>query len=318
MEELDNSFSIEPSGRVPGLVSSSPIVQYASDSEEEETDRIRLHNESLSSVLRGMVGDAESPGVDRDCQVEEAFAPPPPANPSANDLVALALKQAGIPVAKEQAPQSLPVVAASSSSVAPPSIPSSLEGLVSFQPSSTAYPVDVVDWRLAEEPRVYAVVDNEGKSWVFRGGPGGNCIRAKASLFSEKVVSGKTLLALTDVARTWQPLLLLFQQLKQPSEPGLLEPEQRKVRRSILSAFLQTQGSTFPEALGGWEVGEDGKSVVVSKLPMLMQEVLEQKRQARPSSPPHAFNFVGKPGSEVEGFLAVVNGDDKNLKPFLD
>ena len=99
---------------------------------------------------------------------------------------------------------------------------------------------------------------------MFRGGPGGNCICASASIFSEKVVSGKPLLALTSTGLQWCPLVLAFCQLKQPSKPGVLEPEQRK---AIFSAFLSTQNSSFAKALGDWEVGEDGKSVVVGKLP---------------------------------------------------
>ena len=140
-----------------------------------------------------------------------------------------------------------------------------------------------------------------------------------ASLFLEKIVSGKTLLALTSKGLSWSPLVVAFGRLKQPSEPGLLEPEQRKMRRLILSNFLTAKDSPFPKALGEWEAGEGSKSIVVGKLPMLMQEVLERKRQARPSSPPLAFNFEGKAGSEAEGFLSAVNSGeaDSGLKSFL-
>ena len=72
------------------------------------------------------------------------------------------------------------------------------------------------------------------------------------------------MLALTSAGLQWSPLVLAFRQLKQPSEPGVLEPEQRK---AILFALLSTQNSSFAKALGDWEVGEYGKSVVVDKLP---------------------------------------------------
>merc|ERR1712030_271193 len=126
-----------------------------------------------------------------------------------------------------------------------------------------------------------------------------------------------TLIALTSTGLQWPLLVSAFRRLKQPSEPGLMEPEQRKMRRSIISSFL-SQESSFPKALGDWELGEDGKSVVVGKLPLLMQEVLEQKRQARPSSPPHSFEFVGKAGSELEAVLSAMYTPDKDLKAYLE
>ena len=70
---------------------------------------------------------------------------PQPDDHSGGYLVAQSLRQAGVPIAQVHPPQVPSMVVASSVSDAPPSIPSALEGLVSFQSSSTVYPVDTVD-----------------------------------------------------------------------------------------------------------------------------------------------------------------------------
>ena len=164
---------------------------------------------------------------------------------------------------------------------------------------------------------IRACEDEDGKFWMLTGGPDDQSFRLKPSLFIEKLVSGKTLLALTSTGRQWPLLVAAFRRLKQPSEPGLMEPEQRKMRKSIMSSFLSRE-SSFPKALGEWELGEDGKSVIVGKLPVLMQEVIDQKRLARPSSPPHSFEFKGKAGSELENVLSAVYTPDKELKAYLE
>ena len=231
------------------------------------------------------------------------------------DVVQEAMNQAGLSVEDSFAP-----LQSSDAEPAMVAIPEELEGLISVRPSSSCLTgVARIDWRVAEEPFAQPVWEGKGKTWILRGGQEDQCLQVCASLFLEKIVSGKTLLALTSKGLSWSPLVVAFGRLKQPSEPGLLEPEQRKMRRLILSNFLTAKDSPFPKALGEWEAGEGSKSIVVGKLPMLMQEVLERKRQARPSSPPLAFNFEGKAGSEAEGFLSAVNsGDgDPGLKSFL-
>ena len=263
---LDSSYRVDPSGTTAleesfhPLVSSSPARNQVSDSEDDD-----LENRSLFSI-----GDLFSREVDpaaRQGEVQPTVKSKasPDAGPSIGDQLADAMRVAGIPTAQcSQGSPSLP--SSATVSVDSSAIPADLEGLVSLQPSSSAFAEDKVDWRVAEEPLIRACEDNNGKFWVLRGGPDGKSFRCKTGLFTEKPVSGKTLIALTSTGLQWPLLVSAFRQLKQPSEPGLMEPEQRKMRRSLISSFL-SQDSSFPKALGDWELGEDGKSVVVGKLP---------------------------------------------------
>ena len=49
----------------------------------------------------------------------------------------------------------------------------------------------------------------------------------------------------------------------------------------------------------------------------MMQDILESKTRARPSSPPLAFSLQGKEGSEAEGFHKAVY-QDSNFKDFFE
>ena len=315
---LDSSGRVEPSGTTTleepfqPQDSSSPRKTQASDSEDDD-----LGNGSLFSI-GDLIPDVVvvPPAHQGKAQQSVKSKTSPNVDPSVGDQLANAMSAAGIPVAQStQAPPSLP--SAVSVSLDPTSIPADLEGLVSLQPSSSAFVEEKVDWRVAEEPLIRACEDNDGRFWMLMGGPGGQSFRCKKGLFTEKPVSGKTLIALTSTGLQWPLLVSAFRRLKQPSEPGLMEPEQRKMRRSMISSFL-SQESSFPKALGEWELGEDGKSVVVGKLPLLMQEVLDQKRQARPSSPPYSFEFKGKADSELEEVLSSWYTPDKDLKTYLE
>ena len=313
-----SSFRIEPSGRLghegsfDPSATSSPLRTHGSDSEDDTDPR----NQSLGSIAALVAREADLETQRRQKRSPDMPCAPPSTASTPVDLLARVVGEALGPLASGTQNFSLPTSQAKVSEVST-AIPAGLENLVSLESSSSIFIEDKVDWRVAEEPMIRASEDINGKYWLLRGGPDGQILRCSKDLFSEKLVSGKTLIALKSAGQQWTPLAAAFGKLKQPSEPGLMEPEQRRLRKSIISSFL-AQESSFAKALGEWELGEDGKSVVVGKLPLLMQEVLDQKRQARPSSPPHSFEFSGKAGSEVEEIFKAVYTPDKDLKAFLD
>ena len=175
------------------------------------------------------------------------------------------------------------------------------------------------DWRVAEEPLVRRAYDATGsKAWTFIGGgvPNNQAITLKSGLVMERTVSGKTLIALTDLGKKWQGAVLAMGKLRQPAESSLHETEQRRKRRLKLLDFLHAQG-TCAEALGGWKANDENSGVVINRLPIIMQDILENKTRARPSSPPLAFSLQGKEGSEAEGFHKAVY-QDSNFKDFFE
>lgn len=313
---LNSSFHIDPSGTIgqedqfhPGLTS-SPARSQESDSVDDPA------NQSMDSISALLTQDEVLPGRRRVEQSSGQRNTASSSAPPSSNWVEQALRAAGIPAdSGSQLPPSLPSQASGSEAL--PAIPTNLESLLSMKPSSEVFQLEKVDWRVAEEPMISAYEDANGeKFWVLQGGPDGHVFTCKKGLFTEKPVSGKTLIALSSEGQQFAPLVAAFRQLKQPSEPGLIEPEQRRMRRSILTSFL-AQASSHAKALGEWKLREEGNGVEVGRLPVLMQEVLEQKRQARPSSPPHSFDFFGEQGSELDEFFKAVYTPNKDLKAFL-
>ena len=118
----------------------------------------------------------------------------PPPTSLGSDIVAEALRAAEVSALDTETP-SLP-----RQEDVPPVVPEDLADLFSFECSSAPSSLEKVDWRLAEEPLAYPEVTPKGKVWVFRCGPGNFCLKADASIFLEKIVSGKTLIALSSKA----------------------------------------------------------------------------------------------------------------------
>ena len=302
----------------------------------------RLHKEKTSTPAPSSRGDDSEDGLSGDelnvclspeespevqgVEVELADSPPPTPSSSAApksqanapphtaqdmDIVAEAIRSAEVPALDVENPP-LP-----RQEETPPVVPEDLRDLFSFECSSAPSTLEKVDWRLAEEPLVYPEVTPKGKVWVFRCGPGNFCLKADASIFLEKIVSGKTLIALSSKAPKWHHLELAFMKLKLPAEPGLMDAEMRRMRKSILTNFLAEKDSSYARALGNWRMSEDGNRIIMSELPMMMREVVEGKRQAQKSSPPHSVQFDGEPGSEAEAFHAAINSSAADFKAYL-
>ena len=163
-----------------------------SDSEDDD-----LGNRSLNSVGDLFSREVNPSARQGKVQPTAKSKASPNAGPSIGDQLADAMRVAGIPTT--QCTQVSPLPSSSATvSVDASAIPADLEGLVSLQPSSSAFAEDKVDWRVAEEPLIRACEDNNGKFWMLRGGPDGKSFRCKTGLFTGRPVSGKTLIARPD------------------------------------------------------------------------------------------------------------------------
>ena len=198
-------------------------------------------------------------------------------------------------------------------------IPEDLKDLVSLTPTSEYFSPSERDWRVAEDSLAFLSIEDDGRRmWNFTRGPDNCGLKVSSELVLEKLVSGKTLLALTERAGKWDQLSLAFSHLGKPEHDSLFDAEKRKLRRKQIMIFLRTKDNSCAEALGGWEASEDGIKVLVDKLPIPLKTLAERKRPARATSPPLAFNFTGKVDSEAQNFLDAVYGDGKQIKESLE
>ena len=186
-------------------------------------------------------------------------------------------------------------------------IPEKLRSLVEIVPA-TPGPSDLdLDWRVAEDKLVRSQLDDNGdKWWLFLKGQGESCIKVRQEAVIEKTVSGKTLLALKKEVRSWDTLQAAFGLLKHPTDEPFWEVLKRKDRTKKMMDFLRTKNNSCAKAVGDWEASEEDAEVLVSNLPGDLKAIADGKRPARPASPPVAFSFKGKEGSEAENFLQAV------------
>lgn len=188
------------------------------------------------------------------------------------------------------------------------SIPDDLKDLVSLTPTSAYFFSCERDWRVAEDSLAFPSIEDNGKKmWNFTRGPDNHGLKVSSDLVLEKLVSGKTFLALTERAGKWDQLAL----------DSLFDAEKRKERRKQMMIFLRTKENNCAVAMGGWEASEDGAKVFIDKLPIPLKTLAERKRPARASSPPLAFSFPGKEDSEAQNFLDAVYGEGSQIKDSL-
>ena len=127
------------------------------------------------------------------------------------------------------------------------SIPDDLKGLVSLTPTSEYFFSRERDWRVAEDSLAFPSIGDNGKKMRnFTRGPDNHGLKVSSDLVLEKLVSGKTFLALTDRAVKWDQLALAFSHLRKPEQDSLFEAEKRTERRFIMDEVredIQVPGS---------------------------------------------------------------------------
>ena len=171
---------------------------------------------------------------------------------------------------------------------------------------------------MAEDSLAFPSIEDNGKKmWNFTRGPDNHGLKISSDLVLEKLVSGKTLLALTERAGKWDQLAIAFGHLRKPEHDSLFDAEKRKERRKQMMIFLRTKENNCAVAMGGWEASEDGAKILVDKLSIPLKTLAERKRPARASSPPLAFSFAGKEDSEAQNFLDAVYGEGSQIKDSL-
>ena len=286
----EEEFTLDEAGQDLNLSTTSSTHNEEEKDGDSEQELEHSHHSSFDSEATDT--DRESPDLHDPSLAQRASGSgmaPPPLSPSpsppfpASQQFDLALPTPGIVV------------------------PEKLKGLVEIVPA-TPGPSDLdLDWRVAEDKKVRSELDDNGdKWWLFLKGQGEVCIKVRQEALIEKTVSGKTLLALRKDLRSWDTLQAAFGLLKQPTDEPFWEALKRKDRTKKMMDFLRTANNSCAKAVGDWEASDEDAEVVVSKLPGDLKAIAERKRPARPASPPVAFSFRGKEGSEAENFLQAV------------
>ena len=284
----DEEFALEEAGQNLNLSATSYNEEEGDGDSEQELEH--SHHSSFDSEAADT--DRESPDIHDPSLAQRASGSgtaPPPLSPS----------------------PSPPFPASQQFNLAPttPSIvvPEKYKGLVEIVPA-TPGPSDLDwDWRVAEDKLVRSQIDDNGnKWWLFLKGQGEVCLRVRQEALIEKTVSGKTLLALRRDLGSWDTLQAAFGLLKQPTDEPFWEALKRKERTKKMMDFLRAKNNSCAKAVGDWEASDEDAEIVVSKLPGDLMAIAERKRPARPTSPPVAFSFRGKEGSEAENFLQTV------------
>ena len=284
----DEEFALEEAGQDLNLSATSYNEEEGDGDSEQELEH--SHHSSFDSEAADT--DRESPDIHDPSLAQRASGSgtaPPPLSPS----------------------PSPPFPASQQFNLAPttPSIvvPEKYKGLVEIVPA-TPGPSDLDwDWRVAEDKLVRSQIDDNGnKWWLFLKGQGEVCLRVRQEALIEKTVSGKTLLALRRDLGSWDTLQAAFGLLKQPTDEPFWEALKRKERTKKMMDFLRAKNNSCAKAVGDWEASDEDAEIVVSKLPGDLMAIAERKRPARPTSPPVAFSFRGKEGSEAENFLQTV------------
>ena len=279
------------------------------DDEGSDREQDLSHHSSFDSEVAELPGelnsdtDRESPDT-RDPRLAHRASgsrevPPPPSPSSSSALPASTLSNLALPT---------PGIV----------IPDKLKGLVEIVPA-TPGPSDLdLDWRVAEDKNVRSELDDNGdRWWLFLKGQEDSYIKVRQEAVIEKTVSGKTLLALRKEVKSWDTLQAAFGLLKHPTDEPFWEVLKRKDRTKKMMDFLRTADNSCAKAVGDWESSEEDAEVLVSKLPGDLKAIADGKRPARPASPPVAFSFKGKEGSEAENFLQAVYAKPGQLEESL-
>ena len=294
----EEEFVLDVAGQNLNLSAASSTHNEEEKDEDSEQEQDHSHHSSFDSEAAELPGelnsdtDRESPDLQDPRLAHRASGSgmaPPPLSPSpsppfpASQQFNLALPTPGIVV------------------------PEKLKGLVEIVPATPGSSDLDLDWRVAEDKKVRSELDDNGdKWWLFLKGQGEDCIKVRQEALIEKTVSGKTLLALRKDVRSWDTLQAAFGLLKHPTDEPFWEALKRKDRTKKMMDFLRTADNSCAKAVGDWEASEEDAEVLVSKLPGDLKAIADRKRPARPASPPVAFSFRGKEGSEAENFLQAV------------
>ena len=290
------------------LSEASSTHNEGEDSESDQDENTSFHS-SFDSVALDLPGE-EADATDK--ETPDSCVPRDVRSPSGS---------------REEVPPLSPVPPSSSApsprievSLASPElmIPDNLKNLVEFVPAASGPSNLDLDWRVQEDGVVEEEIDNKGvKWWRFLKGQGPTCIRVKQEATIIKTVAGKTLLALNQDARSFPTLVAAFGFLKHPTDEPFWEVLTRKDRTTKVMNFLRVENNSCARAVGDWEASQEGSEVLVSKLPGDLKAIADGKRPARPLSPPAAFAFRGKEGSEAENFLEAVYAKPGQLKESL-
>ena len=195
-------------------------------------------------------------------------------------------------------------------------IPEELKGEIEIGLPNDIFNRDLVEWKLPKQP--WCQQEKPGQGWTFWLKPLGRTITPSARLLKEKVVNGKTLVALTEEGRSIPMLLEAFEKLPEPQKPCIFDSEERQWRKKTIMRFLATEHSTCNAALGDWEIDKEKDGAIsIGKLPLILKQLADGDRPARQVSPPPSFTFSGAADSEAQGFHDAVYGDAKHLTDYL-
>ena len=193
-------------------------------------------------------------------------------------------------------------------------IPEELKGEIEFGLPNDIFNRDLGEWKVPKQPWCM----KSGSRWTFWIKSVGRTIKPSSRLLMEKLVNGKTLVALTDEGKTVPMLREAFEKLPDPQKPCIRDMEERQWRRKTMMRFLATENSSCNAAIGDWDVDKEKEgTITVGKLPLVLKELADGDRPARQVSPPPSFTFSGTAGSEAQGFHEAVYGDAKHLTDYL-
>ena len=290
-----------------------PVDQQVDDdhlnlSDHEQSGGARQLNSSLESLTTIASGEAELPGLfgdeDSDSEIDTAE------DQDGEDKIPSQSRH------EEDAEKSNAGALPLDSHPADLFIPEDLKGEIEIGLPNDLFNRDLEEWRLPKQP--WCQQEKPGSSWTFWIKSLGRTFTPSTKLLREKIVNGKTLVALTEEGRRVPLLRDAFDKLPAPQKPSIREAEARQGRRKTMLRFLATEQSTCNAALGDWEVDKDKDGTIsVGKLPLVLQELAEGDRPARQVSPPPSFTFAGTPASEAQGFHDAVYGDAKHLTDYL-